>query len=196
MSVILKKFKLNSYAFVFQMKEHKEIKNRLLDLIKITDQHTIRPDKTCNDFISKTDWKFSKIPERLYAMEFSKILEPYITKMLLELSMDEATIHNMWFQSYYKKDAHDWHIHEGTHWTNVYFLELPDTKFKTELYDSFNKKIINNIEVKNTMHIIAIKSLIKLIILSITLSIINNTFYIFFHYHNNTGHFYLFYFLQ
>lgn len=148
MSVILKKFKLNSYAFVFQMKEHKEIKNRLLDLIKITDQHTIRPDKTCNDFISKTDWKFSKIPERLYAMEFSKILEPYITKMLLELSMDEATIHNMWFQSYYKKDAHDWHIHEGTHWTNVYFLELPDTKFKTELYDSFNKKIINNIEVK------------------------------------------------
>jgi len=148
MSVILKKFKLNSYAFVFQMKEHKEIKNRLLDLIKITDQHTIRPDKTCNDFISKTDWKFSKVPERLYAMEFSKILEPYITKMLLELSMDEATIHNMWFQSYYNKDAHDWHIHEGTHWTNVYFLELPDTKFKTELYDSFNKRIINNIEVK------------------------------------------------
>jgi|TARA_R100001460_G_scaffold4506_6_gene12716 hypothetical protein len=148
MSVILKKFKLNSYAFVFQMKEHKKIKDKLLDLINITDQHTIKPDETCNDFISKTDWKFSKIPERLYAMEFSKILEPYITKMLLELSMDEATIHNMWFQSYHKKDTHNWHIHEGTHWTNIYFLQLPDKNFRTELYDSFDKKIINNIEIK------------------------------------------------
>lgn len=144
----MKKIKLSSYAFVFQIENHKEIKNKLLNLIKVTDQYTIRPDKSCNDYISKTDWKYSKMLERLYVIEFTRLIQPYITKMLKELSMDKAFIHNMWFQSYYKKDNHNWHIHEGTHWTNVYYLELPNKKFKTELYDPFKKKIIDNIEVK------------------------------------------------
>ena len=144
----MNKFKLSSYAFIFNLKNHKKIKKRLLDLIKITNQSDIKPDNISNDYITKTDWNYSKDSGRLYTIEFSKILQPYITGMLIELSMDQATIHNMWFQSYYKKDNHNWHIHEGTHWTNVYFLELPNKKFKTELYDPFKKKIIDNIEIK------------------------------------------------
>ena len=40
-------------------------------------------------------------------------------------------ITNAWFQQYEKNSYHEYHNHTQTNFTNVYFLELPDTNFKT-----------------------------------------------------------------
>jgi hypothetical protein len=40
-------------------------------------------------------------------------------------------ITNAWFQQYKKNSYHEYHNHTQTNFTNVYFLELPDTNFKT-----------------------------------------------------------------
>ena len=46
---------------------------------------------------------------------------------------DDWNISNGWFQQYEKDSYHQWHNHEGANFTNVYFLELPDSKFKTKI---------------------------------------------------------------
>ena len=46
-----------------------------------------------------------------------------------------------WFQQYYEKADHDWHTHPRCNYTNVYFLELPNEKYKTEILDSNGKLI-------------------------------------------------------
>ena len=39
----------------------------------------------------------------------------------------------MWFQQYNVGGFHDWHVHPRCHFTNVYYLELPDTNLVTEI---------------------------------------------------------------
>lgn len=48
---------------------------------------------------------------------------------------------NAWFKQYGKNGQHKWHNHANTQFTNIYFLELPDTKYKTEIC-GLNGKII------------------------------------------------------
>jgi len=141
----IKKIPLNFNAFVVKIKEHKDIKEKLLKLIN---QSQYRIIKSPRESISKTDWDFSKQIERHYVVEFTTLLRPYINKMAEELGMNKTVLHNMWFQNYGKTDRHDRHIHEGTHWTNIYFLDLPNTKLKTEIYDPFTKKTINSIKLE------------------------------------------------
>ena len=38
---------------------------------------------------------------------------------------------NSWFQQYEKNSYHEYHNHPQSNFTNVYFMELPDTNFKT-----------------------------------------------------------------
>ena len=50
-------------------------------------------------------------------------------------------IDRTWFQQYYEKADHFWHTHARSNYANVYFLELPDENYKTEILDSNGKLI-------------------------------------------------------
>ena len=69
-------------------------------------------------------------------------------------------------------------------------LQETENKYAFEIPSDINK-----IDVKKVIQITVTNSLIKFIILSITLSIIDNTFYTFFHYRKNKGHYVLMFFL-
>ena len=47
-------------------------------------------------------------------------------------------VQNIWYQQYNSNDEHDWHTHTGSHYTNIYFVELPDKDMKTEILDMAN----------------------------------------------------------
>ena len=49
--------------------------------------------------------------------------------------------HDAWFQQYENKAEHTWHNHSGYQFTNLYFLELHDTNYKTEIC-GLNGKLI------------------------------------------------------
>ena len=51
----------------------------------------------------------------------------------LGLTSCEYVIHQSWYQRYAKADEHTWHNHPAAHFTNCYFLELPDSSYKTEV---------------------------------------------------------------
>jgi len=131
--------KLESFYIVNTIKEHKNIKTDLLNLIEKIPTTEL---KTNEENIVHTDWNIPKDYKREYADYFFECIKPYMDKMSEFFHSNICEIHNVWFQQYKKNNKHDWHMHERTNFTNIYYLEMPDENMKTELYDILNKKNI------------------------------------------------------
>jgi hypothetical protein len=125
--------KIPSYYLVTKIKEHKQIKDKLLSLIDSI------PKNSFED-ITHTDWNLPKNLKREYLEYFYKIITPYINEMANLLKQDTCYITNGWFQQYYKNNFHNYHIHEKTNFTNVYYLELPDVRKTTSIRPVINSK--------------------------------------------------------
>jgi hypothetical protein len=54
---------------------------------------------------------------------------------------------SMWFQQYTVGGFHDWHVHPSCHFTNVYFIELPDNSLTTQIKNPFDNHNILNVTV-------------------------------------------------
>ena len=39
-------------------------------------------------------------------------------------------------------NTHKWHVHGRAHWSNVYFVELPNRDMKTQIFDIRKEKLI------------------------------------------------------
>lgn len=117
---------------VTKIKEHKDIKKMILEEIK-----NIKQDSFEN--ITSTDWKTSSNIERTYFTKYiQKIINKYYFDIAKQLGLYNFNIsklitHNFWFQIYQKNSTHDWHTHAGSHFTNVYFVELPDKDTATQI---------------------------------------------------------------
>ena len=131
--------KIDSCYFIdtlFDFKKHKKV---LLDLIsKMPDKDR----KSGVEQISKTDWNVPKDYNREYLNYFYNIIQEYMFKMCDFLYTDKWIITNAWFQQYKNTDRHDWHTHTNCHFTSVFYLELPEKKYSTQIFNSFTKKII------------------------------------------------------
>jgi len=119
--------KIKCELFIQDVPNHQTHKKILLDLIK---QLPNNPYEN----ISKTDWNLPKKLKRKYLDYFY----PNISKSLMDnlqvyYKSKSWRITNAWFQQYKKDSYHEYHNHTQTNFTNVYFLELPDTNFKTIL---------------------------------------------------------------
>ena len=116
--------KIKCELFIQDVPNHQTHKKILLDLIK---QLPNNPYEN----ISKTDWNLPKKLKRKYLDYFY----PNISKSLMDNYYKSKSwrITNAWFQQYEKNSYHEYHNHTQTNFTNVYFLELPDTNFKTIL---------------------------------------------------------------
>ena len=123
--------------------EHDVIKPILLDCIEKHDSfHMDGPGEK----ISKTDW--NKNNGQYYGELFKKTITPYLEKLGKSICCEKPIIHDYWFQQYYKGDIHDWHIHGYCQYICVYFLELTDTKEKTEFLNGRTGQLVENINVK------------------------------------------------
>lgn len=130
---------LKSFYIVNKIKEHKDIKNKLLDLIaKIPTNNFI----TKRENILHTDWNLPKDYKRDYLDFFYQIIAPYMEDITKHLYCSNWYIRNGWFQQYKKNNEHSWHNHCEANYSNIYYLEMPDKNMRTELYNIVTKKII------------------------------------------------------
>lgn len=107
--------------------EHKFYKKELLNLI---DEMPNNPF----EWISKSDWDLPKsFPRKYLNVFYSKVIRSSMEKLKNYFKADDWLISNGWFQQYKKNSYHQWHNHNDANFTNVYFLELPDSKFKTKI---------------------------------------------------------------
>ena len=51
----------------------------------------------------------------------------------LRLEPFDFKIHGLWFQQYSESGEHSWHNHPTCQFTNVYYLEMPEDEYKTEV---------------------------------------------------------------
>lgn len=140
----MKFYNLNSFYIITEIKEHINYKMSILSLINSTKSNSITKG---DDFVTKTDWEFQN-EKRDYLEKFYTMIRPYMDKMTYELKCTEWNISNAWFQIYSKKSKHNWHLHNNTNYTNIYYLNLPNDKLKTQLYDIRDEKIIDDIEIE------------------------------------------------
>jgi|TARA_R110002020_G_C16180781_1_gene764804 hypothetical protein len=112
---------------IYNVKDHLKHKKKLLKLIKIIPNNPY-------DQVSKTDWNLPKDFERKYNEYFyNHIAQTHANAMLKHFKCTELLMVNTWFQQYEKLSFHNYHVHPGVNLTNVYFLELPDSNFRTSI---------------------------------------------------------------
>ena len=117
--------KIKCELFIQDVPNHQTHKKILLDLI---DKFPNNPYEN----VTKTDWNLPKKFKRKYLDYFY----PHISKSLMDnlqvyYKAKRWRIINSWFQQYEKNSYHEYHNHPQSNFTNVYFMELPDTNFKT-----------------------------------------------------------------
>lgn len=85
-----------------------------------------------------SDWNISSDVKRTYTEYFyNDVVSPIMINIGKSLGFDKFDwdISNSWFQQYKKNEQHNWHNHPNTQFTNCYFLELPNSQYKTEVVD-------------------------------------------------------------
>lgn len=121
-------------------KEHKEILLNAIDLfIKSKDSELDESHGALNTAIH-SDWNSTRGDYLQYFYKY--IVSLHITKITQNLNLQAWEIDNGWFQQYTQMAEHIWHTHPNTQFTNVYYLELPDNKYVTELLDINQQPII------------------------------------------------------
>lgn len=132
---------MNKYPIIInKIKEHKKHKSILLNHIQnFKKKHDTRYQSI------DSDWNLSRDLERKYIDYFySDVIEPVMINIGKELGFGTEFnwhISNTWFQQYGKSETHKWHNHPNGQFTNCYYLELPDSRYKTEIIGMDGKKI-------------------------------------------------------
>jgi len=126
---------IKSPLLISKFKPHDLLKNKLLELIEISPGDRLIDG---NSDISKTDWNVPKNVPRDYLNIFEKPIIEHLKENYSKIGITDFNIHNFWFQQYTKNSNHVWHSHGNAHYTNVYYLELPEGTPRTELLNPMN----------------------------------------------------------
>ena len=122
---------------------HSDIKSNILGLI---DEYEQNGD--CPDAVTKTDFyddTLKSLPNYFNVLgQNANLLWQDICN---KYWVSDFNVIGSWFQQYYCKDFHGWHIHPNSNISISYFLELPDSKYSTEFIDTETNSIFqSNVE--------------------------------------------------
>ena len=125
----------NLFHKIFKLDTHQEIKPIILESIN---SFTIKTIKNKQDSISRTDWQINKYVPRTYFKHLDPFIQTTYFEFVKSMGASKLNINNIWFQQYQINDTHNWHCHPGTHFSNIYYLELPEDAPRTEFKHPFN----------------------------------------------------------
>tara|TARA_R100000963_G_C4642925_1_gene106620 strand:- start:576 stop:1100 length:525 start_codon:yes stop_codon:yes gene_type:complete len=123
---------LNKMIKVTSFKDHLLHKRKVLDLIR--DMPPV-PTQDTSESLTKTDFYLPAEVRKEYWDYFYPHLQTSLVDMAHSFKSKYYIIHHVWFQQYEKKNFQGWHNHSACQFSNVYFLELPDTEIATEFED-------------------------------------------------------------
>ena len=130
--------KIESYTFLYKIKNHLSIKEKILDYIKS------EPNKNHSNNSSELfKFDFENFKVKPYEKILFNDISEYIEELKKLFNCHEIMIHNCWYQQYIKNNFHSWHTHGGCNLSSVYYVELPSNKYQTEFFDTIKKSYIN-----------------------------------------------------
>ena len=128
---------------IYHVKNFKEHKKNLIDLIYKIPQN---PIDISGDKIYHQDYNLPKKMKREYKDYFkNNILNEFASSVCNFFGSKAIEITNLWFQVYKKGDYHDVHNHPNTNLTNVFYLNLPNTEIKTQIFLPKNEKFTTDV---------------------------------------------------
>lgn len=130
--------RLDSVYTIADFKDHAEIKDNLLSLIDESPAGTMVNDVDQLN-VTKVDWDNSFDMSRPWVDYLVPRLNPHIASVFKEMGFNKFKINEIWFQQYLGRASHGWHTH-GSHFTNVYYLELDEDAPKTVLINPFTRE--------------------------------------------------------
>lgn len=114
----------------YKVPNFEQIKSNIINLIyKIPET----PYVEGTNKISHTDYKHEDNKKEYVNFFIKNILPDYHNNLRKKLGVNTIHISNLWFQVYRKGDFHGRHTHEKTHFTNVFYINLPDKKLTTRI---------------------------------------------------------------
>lgn len=135
---------MNDYFFKRHVPEHTHLKDLLITSII----NTVSLDHISSTENHTTDYHISKDIEREYALLVMPVIINHMRFFEQAYEFNGIELHALWFQQYKCGGFHDWHVHPYCHFTNVYYVKLPDGNLKTQVKDPFNKNNIVEIEIQ------------------------------------------------
>jgi hypothetical protein len=126
----------NKDIFLYDVPNHKEHKEEIINLIKQIPQNTYMN-------ISHCDYNLPNSLMKAWNNYFIKNIYFLWKNKFCDLINSDLALSHSWFQWYEKNDFHDWHVHPGSHFTNVYYLNLPYKDMKTSIKDFDETKNID-----------------------------------------------------
>ena len=108
---------------------HDDIKDELLAALKDMPDNSINNE---SGIITKCDWHTDEGSRSDVKEEptYWKILFPYIHDFacacMQKIGIEYFRYGEPWFQQYFTNDCHDWHMHPGSMFNMIYYVELPE----------------------------------------------------------------------
>jgi len=134
--------KIPSEILTVKVKEHKKYKQKLLDAISELPFNNYHAAGVTDKKLAKSDWGLPREHPRKYLdIYYNEVIPSAMSEIIKYYKAQDWRIINSWYKTYDKDSYYPWHNHPETHFSLVYFLELPNSKFKTTI--KINNKIIN-----------------------------------------------------
>ena len=124
----MKNFNLPDCFFISSVKNHNEIKSKILDSISSMGKFSLQ---TGINNISNTDWHLSSEINRPYYQIIESAILEHISDLKDKFKYKYGKVENYWFQQYHKGDYFDWHVHDGYMFSSVYYVDLHGSSPKT-----------------------------------------------------------------
>lgn len=120
---------MNDYIFKRSVQYHESIKEQLVSLISISPclNHVTNTENHITDYHISTDIT------RTYEECIMPVVVEHIREFQTFYNFSGIKLHHLWFQKYKKGGFHSWHVHPFCHFTNVYYISLPNKTISTEI---------------------------------------------------------------
>jgi hypothetical protein len=114
------------FFYKVKIEEHEFIKEWFLNEYQdYLDKLPLKP--------SRTDYHSNRKTHPPYAKEWRIFSQPYINKFCSKFGVQNYK-YNYWTAQYDTDIDHHWHIHSGSHFAVVYYMELPYNENSTEFW--------------------------------------------------------------
>ena len=135
--------RLSTVGLIERVEGHDVFKKYMLDYI---DNKPLNRLVERNTDVSHTDWSESDNKNREYVNKFTSLISYNMKTITNRLSLSYMDITDIWFQQYSRNAEHSWHGHFGSDWAGIYYVEMPNERDKTLLWDYHSSKIVDDID--------------------------------------------------
>lgn len=121
---------------------HNEIKTKLLSEFNSLEKINSPSNKSEFIDIDNGDWDERWDKDRSWHKLFLPDMMQYLDSIIDDLGYSTYLIKETWYQQYSINSFHGWHVHDGSLWSNIYYVELDSSNPPTEFYNPLTKNIL------------------------------------------------------